>query len=106
MDADRTLKRLLIVAAAFFGLLITVGIVAGPDDGTTGRSSRPAADYSHDELQPAANMTQQMSTPNAQTDARYHAGDEQLQRSQGAGYVQTVEQHQADVDRMLGRGAP
>lgn len=108
MDADRTLKRLLIVAVAFLGLVITVGVVSGPGDATRGPSSPPAAgtSYSHDELQRAANMTQQMSTPNANTDSQYHAGDEQLERSQSAGYVQAVEQHQAGIDRMLGRGTP
>ena len=106
MDANRTLKRLLIVAVAFFGLMITVGVLSGPDATTTGRSSGPAAVYSHDELQRAANMTQQMSTPNANTDSPYHAGDEQLQRSSSTGYVRAVEQHQADIDRMLARGTP
>jgi len=51
-------------------------------------------------------MTEQMSTPNANTDSQYHAGDEQLERSQSAGYVQAVEQHQADIKRMLARGTP
>ena len=106
MDAHRTLKRLLIVAVAFLGLVTTVGVVSGPGDAIPGRSSSPAAVYSHDELQRAADMTQQMSTPGANTGSTYHAGDEQLQRSSSAGYVRAVEQHQADVDRMLGRGAP
>ena len=106
MDANRTLKRLLIVAVAFLALMITVGVVSGPDDTTGGRPSTPAAVYSHEELQRAANMTQQMSTPNASTDSQYHAGDEQLQRSSNTGYVRAVEQHQADIDRMLARGTP
>lgn len=107
MDANRTLKRLLIVALGFVGLMITVGVLSGPDDPTGGRPSSPAVVYSHDELQRAANMTQQMSTPNANTGSPYHAGDEQLQRSlSNAGYVRAVEQHQADIDRMLARGTP
>ena len=106
MDANRILTRLLIIAVAFLGLVITVGVVSGPDDTTNGRSSGPAAVYSHNELQRAANMTQQMSTPNANTDSQYHAGDEQLQRSSSTGYVRAVEQHQADIDRRLARGTP
>ena len=105
MDANRILKTLLIVAVAFLGLVITVGVVSGPDDTTSGRSNVPAV-YSHDELQRAANMTQQMSTPNANTDSQYHANDGQLDRSQDAGYVAALEQHQADVDRMLAQGNP
>ena len=108
MDANRALKRLLIVAVVLVGSMVTVGLVSGPGDTTSGPSTRPAEGpgYSHNELQRAADMTQQMSTPNANTDSQYHAGDEQLERSQSTGYVQAVEQHQADIDRMLGRGTP
>ena len=106
MDAERILKRLLVVVVALLGLMITVGVVNGPDDATSGRSSTPTAAYSHAELQRAANMTQQMSTTNASTDSQYHAGDEQLERSSNSGYVRAVEEHQADIDRMLARGAP
>lgn len=105
MDANRILKRLLVIAVAFLGLVITVSAVSGPGEATPGRSSG-AAVYSHNELQRAANMTQQMSTPNANTDSPYHTGDEQLQRSSNSGYVRAVEQHQADIDRMLARGTP
>lgn len=51
-------------------------------------------------------MTQQMSTPNANTDSQLHASDGQLERSRNLGYVIALEQHQADIDQMLGRGAP
>lgn len=105
MDANRTLKRLLIVSVAFLGLVITAGAVNGPDDATNGQSNAPVV-YSHDERQRAADMTQQMSTPNAITDSQYHAGDEHLERSSNTGYVRAVEQHQADTDRMLARGTP
>jgi len=108
MDANRALKMLLIAAVALVGSMVTVGLVSGPGDTTSGPSTPPAAGsgYSHDELQRSADMTQQMSTPNTNTDSQYHAGDEQLERSQSSSYVQAVEQHQADIDRMLGRGTP
>jgi hypothetical protein len=107
MDANRALKRLLIVAVVLVGSMVAASLVSGPGD-TIGPSTRPAAGagFSHNELQRAADMTQQMSTPNANTDSQYHAGDEQLGRSQSTGYVQAVEQHQADINRMLGRGTP
>jgi hypothetical protein len=40
------------------------------------------------------------------TDSPVHANDEQLVRSQDPGYVRALEQHQADIDRMLARGNP
>jgi hypothetical protein len=108
MDPMRALRKLLFVAVVFFGSVIALALATAPDDAP----SRPAstsgavATYSHDQLQVDANMTQQMSTPNANTGSQYHRTDGQLERSQSAGYIAALEQHQADVDRMLGRGAP
>ena len=53
-------------------------------------------------LQLDANMTQQMSTPNASA-GQAHLRDAQLQRSQDQNYVRLLESHQADIDRMLAR---
>lgn len=107
MDAERALRRLLFSAVAFFGALTTVGVLTTPD-GAAGGRSRPAVvpGYSHDELQPAADMTQQMSSPTANTGSQAHTRDEQLVRSGNAGFVQALERHQADIDRMLARGTP
>jgi hypothetical protein len=74
----------------------------------TGEQLLPApapdpASVPHDLLQLDANMTQQMSTPNASV-GQNHLRDEQLQRSQDRNYVQLLESHQADIDRMLARG--
>ena len=108
MDPNRVVRRLLFVTVAFFGSVIALGLVTAPDDAP----NRPTptagivAGYSHDQLQSDANMTQQMSTPNANTDSPYHANDGQLDRSQSAGYVAALEQHQADIDRMLAQGNP
>lgn len=108
MDPNRAVKKLMFVTVAFFGSVITVGLVTAPDDAPNGPTSSwgTAATYSHDQLRRDANMTQQMSTPNPNTGSQYHANDGQLDRSQNAGYVAALEQHQADIDQMLGRGAP
>ena len=108
MDTNRRFRRLMFSAAAFFASVITLGVVTAPDDAPSRPSSVPGvvSSYSHDQLQRDATMTQQMSTPNANTDSQYHANDGQLDRSQSAGYVAALEQHQADIDRMLARGAP
>lgn len=108
MDSTRALKRLLFLAVAFFASVITLGLVTAPDDETNGPATRPSAvsSYSHNELQRAADMTDQMSAPSANTGSQAHAGDEQLQRSQDPGYVDALEQHQADLDRMLAQGTP
>ena len=103
-----TLKKLLFVAVAFFGSVITFGVITAPDDAPKrpATSSAVVAAYSHDQLQGDSNMTERMSIPNADTDAQYHRRDGQLDRSQSPGYVRALEQHLADIDRMLARGNP
>ena len=101
-------RKWLIVATLFFGSVVAAGLLSEPNDrpaGSTGGSPAPSG-YSHEDLQSDLNMTQQMSTPNANTDSQYHTNDAQLERSQDPGYVRALEQHQADIDRMLGRGSP
>ena len=76
----------------------------------TGEQPLPApapdpASVPHDLLQLDANMTQQMSTPNASL-GQNHLRDEQLRRSQDRNYVRLLESHQADIDRMLARVGP
>lgn len=76
----------------------------------TGEQQLPApapdpASVPHDLLQVDANMTQQMSAPNASV-GQNHLRDDQLQRSQDPNYVQLLESHQADIDRMLARVGP
>lgn len=108
MDSTRAVKGLLVGAALFFGSVVTLGVITAPDDAAGVPPPRPAVSgYSHDDLQQAADMTQQMSAPNANTGSPVHANDDELVRSLNvAGYVQAVEQHQADIDRMLARGTP
>ncbi len=108
MDSTRALKTLMFVAVAVFGSIITLGLVTTTDNPAHRPPTRPAATagYSHDELQRAADMTQQMSAPGANTSSSIHANDEQLARSQSPGYVQAVERHQADINRMLAEGTP
>ena len=81
------------------------GAVALTPPGTnTAESGIPATGrVSHEQLQNDAFMTESMSTPNAHTDRQNHRTDEQLERSQNAGYLAALERHQADIDRMLAR---
>ena len=66
MDSTRALKRLFLAVAKLVSVII-LGVVAEPDDASDGPATRLAvvSGYSHDELQRAANMTQQMSAPSA-----------------------------------------
>ena len=111
MDGLRVIKRSLFVAGVYLGSVITVGVIVAPDDKSEDVPNRPASagavtGYSHDQLQVDANMTQQMSAPNANTASQNHRRDGQLARSQNPGYIGALEQHQADIDRMLARGTP
>ena len=101
----KALRRFLIAVVVFFGGVLTLAAVSEPDDGG-GAPSRPAysGTYDHDQLQRDAQMTQNMSAPNANTDAQYHRNDEQLSHSSDPAFVRDLEAHQADIDRMLARG--
>lgn len=103
--------------------LVLAGLSAGPPVSAT--STRPSSPHAMeatagpavpsetptvttsagpDLLAEDAFMTQQMSTPNASgpmQDGRIQ--EPMLQRSQDAGYVRALEQHHADIDRMLAR---
>lgn len=101
--------RLLGAGFAVFAVIVLVAALSGPSVGAPAPASPPAVSgtYGHDQLQSDADMTQQMSTPNA--NGPMQSGQIQepmLQRSQDPAYVRALEQHQADIDRMLGRGAP
>ena len=104
MTTARVIRRFVVVIVLFLGALSALGAATEPDDPALAPPAASSA-YSHDELQRAADMTQQMSAPNAGTGSQSHAGDEQLRRSQSSGYVAAVEQHQADIDEMLARGS-
>lgn len=101
----RPLRRLMVSAVVVFvglGLATTRG--ASPDQ----PSNTPGiySGYTHEELQVDANMTQQTSTASANTDSQNHSRDAQLVRSQDPNYGRALEQHQADVNRMLARQNP
>ena len=99
------MKKLLIAATLIFGAMIGAGLTSDP----ASTPSRPAiasdsSTYSHELLQRDANMTQRMSTPTA--DGPMQSGvvrDTQLDHSQDPAFVRALEQHQADIDRMLAR---
>lgn len=99
------MKKLLIVTMLFFGTVIGVGLASEPDS-TQGRATTisEGSTYSHELLQQDAAMTQQMSTPTADGPMqRGEVRDAQLDHSQNPAFVRALEQHQADIDRMLAR---
>lgn len=100
------LRFLAASAFALLALIVTIGVVSQPSGSAPAPGSPPAVTgtYDHAQLQRDAVMTQQMSTPNASgpmQDGRVREG--QLQRSQDPAYVGALEQHEADIDRMLAR---
>jgi hypothetical protein len=97
----RPLKRLLVgVSILFVGLGLTT--TRGPDDRAP---ALPAtrSEYSHEVLQIDEAMTQQMSIPTADTRRHNHRADPHLSRSSDENYLRSLEQHQAEIDRMLAR---
>jgi hypothetical protein len=103
-NMTKTARRLIVSAVLFFGAVFTLAAVSEPDGGSgTRRPPSYSGTYDHDQLQRDAQMTQNMSTPNANTDAQYHRNDEQLTHSSDPAFVRDLEAHQADVDRMLAR---
>ena len=90
----------------FLGSVVALQAFYATDD--TGLVPRGPAvvSSSHETLQNDADMTQRMSTPNADTGSAIHRSDGQLERSQSSGYVRALEQHQAQIDQMLARGTP
>jgi hypothetical protein len=97
----RTIYRLLSTLGLFVALLVAAAAASTPDD--TSRPAPVAASYTHAQLQPSANMTEQMSGPSVQTGSQVHRGDPQFELSQNPAYVAALEQHERDVDRMLAR---
>lgn len=104
------LKRLMVAAVVFFASVVTLAALTAPDDprSTPSTGGSPVATgYSHEDLQADANMTQQMSAPNAS--GPMHPDDQtnqMLERSQKPAYLRALEQHQQGLDQMLARPTP
>lgn len=100
------MKKLLVVAVLFFGFVIAAGLASEP--GTRPAPARSTSGgYSHELLQRDAEMTQRMSSPSADGPMqRGQVRDEQRDHSQDPSFVRALEQHQADIDRMLARPTP
>lgn len=123
MNAMRALKRVLVGLALWSGLVVGIGVGSSDDAGPAPASpvavtvtlttatpptpTPPAASVradAHDTLQRDAEMTQRMSAPTASGPMLSgQIRDEQLDHSQSPGFVKALEQHQADIDRMLAR---
>lgn len=106
MRRIRSMAKWVAVLGLFLGSVVALQVFYATDD--TGPVPRGPAvvSSSHETLQNDADMTQRMSTPNADTGSAAHRSDAQLERSQSSGYVRALEQHQAQIDQMLARGAP
>lgn len=99
MSAKRFLVGFGVSVTLFYASAVVV--VAAKNDTTSGPSRPPAVqtNYSHQQLQSDAWMTQGMSSPQAST----MPNDAQRQRSSDPAYVVALEQHQEQIDRMLAR---
>ena len=100
----KALRRLAITAALLLGGMVTLGALSETDSGAR-TSSGPSyrVTYDHDQLQRGVQMTQNMSTPNANTDAQFHHDQAQHSHSRDPAFVRDLEAHQAAIDRMLAR---
>lgn len=107
--SDPSLRPVKWIVGSMVALLLGLGLTT---TGAPDRSRQPdpptvqPAQASHQVLQVDANMTEQMSLPNADTARQNHLDDPQLTRSQDPDYVRLLEQHQADVDQMLAVNNP
>ena len=96
-------KKLLVIAVLFFGLVIAAGVASQPDRRPAAAGSASGG-YSHQLLQRDAQMTQRMSSSSADSPMqRGQVRDQQLDHSQDPAFVRALELHQADIDRMLAR---
>lgn len=128
MNEMRALKRLLVGLALWSGLVVGIAVSSsgsappsrsGPTAVTSIPTTRtlfsgtplaptapvgPARVDAHDTLQRDADMTQRMSAPSASGPMfNGQIRDAQLDHSQSPAFIKALEQHQADIDRMLAR---
>lgn len=104
MDEGRFLKRLAIGSTVLVGSLIAVGVTSDPSDRPAPRLAVSSSSYSHELLQRDAEMTQRMASPGADGPMqRGQTADDQLAHAHDRAFVGALEQHQADIDRMLAR---
>lgn len=96
------LRGFIVAQAILLGVVTVVAGLTAPDEPSTAPAQSSVSSYSHDLLQRDADMTRQMSAPNADGPMqRYQVVDPQLEHSQQAGFVPALEDHQSDIDRML-----
>ena len=110
-----TMRRKILVTTAGLGLIGALIAGANADDATSPASNAPTANYSRSsggsssdgQLHQDYNMTQYMGNPNAHGPMfNGQTVDPQLQHSQSPGFARDLEEHQADMDRMLGTRQP
>lgn len=103
MDMTKGTRRLIVAGALFFGGILTLATATEPDSSLTRDRPAYSGAYDHDQLERDARMTQSMSASGADTGAQKHRWDDQLRHSSDPAFLQDLEAHQADIDRMLAR---
>jgi len=80
-------------------------VPSAPKAATSASSAQRSSSVDdHDTLERDALMTQRMSAPNAAGPMfTGQVQDDQLAHSQNPGFIRALEEHQADIDRMLAR---
>ena len=103
----------LILAAALFGAIVTVGVVSAGDDGGNGRPAQVGrltemeqTGEMHDVLDQHRQMLQQMQDNASPAMLQLMNKDPMWQMMRSQDWARMDEQHQADIDRMLGKGQP
>ena len=98
------MRRLLWISAGFFALIITVGLLSEPSERPARPSPAVSSQADHALLQRDSEMTQRMGVPG--TPGGMERGkliDDQLRHAQNPGFVDDLEAHDAEIDRMLAR---
>lgn len=93
------------LATIFLGLGLATTTTPDRREQPDPPSVEPVA-HNNELVQIDANMTEQMSVANADTGRQNHQNDPQLRRSTDENYLRQLEQHLADIDKMLARQAP
>lgn len=102
----RALRWIPVIVGVIVATMVVVGVSERGNDPSPSTPPAVVSGYSHEDLQPDADMTRQMSAPNANTESQSHTADPQLERSKDPAYLRALEQHQRDEDRMLARPTP
>lgn len=105
---------LLVVVAMIFGAIVTAGVLSATDDDEGGRQPAPAGRITrmeqsgemHEILEQHRLMLEQMQDSASPAMLQLMSNDPMWQMMRSEDWARMDEQHQADIDRMLGKGQP